>query len=500
MSFTEFHGIKLAENAFVQNFVVESLAADPLPTEAGRVWFNTTAKLYKATTLNAGGAVVIQVLGNKEEFDTFVANLASTTRGQGSAFVGYAGKVGTNGLFSLVAGTAEATFDGLVTGIDAANKALADLGTGTLTQIQNELDATQTGAGLASGGTYVASLTANYVNTAATLKDADNLLDAQIKVNTDGIAAEIAARAAADALKVAKSGDTMTGELSMTNNRITNVGAPIDDQDATNKVYVDNAISGISWKQPVKAATTANITLSGIQTIDGVVLVAGNRVLVKDQTVKVQNGIYAVAAGAWARTPDCDDAPDTEVEEGLAVFVEGGTMYADCGFTLLGTDTVNPVGIQVGSDDLDFIQFSGAGQVIAGAGISKNGNEIFINMGAGIVELPSDEVGIDVLATGSLFTTVDGATFSNSTSAQLAVKLDGATLTSAAAGLKVSDATLGAIDDKIALVQNELDATQTGAGLEVTGVYAPNTSANYIAGAATLKQADTMLDTQVKVC
>lgn len=499
MSFTEFHGIKLAENAFVQNFVVESLAADPLPTEAGRVWFNTTAKLYKATTLNATGAVVIQVLGNKEEFDTFVSELASTTRGKGSAFVGYAGKVGANGKFSLVAGTAEASFDGLVTGLDAANQALADLGTGTLTQIQNELDATQVGAGLSATGAYVTIPGANYIDTASSIADATALLDAQVKTNTDALAAEAATRAQQDNLKVNKAGDTMTGELSMSNNRITNVANPTDDQDAVTKVYVDNALQGISWKHPVKAATTSNITLSGLQTIDGVVLFAGNRVLVKDQTDKKTNGVYVVAEDAWTRATDMDDSPDTEVEEGLAFFVEQGTTYADCGFTLLGTDTVDPVGIQVGSDDLDFVQFSGAGQVVAGAGISKNGNEIYLNMGAGIVELPSDEIGIDVLATGSLFTTLDGTTASTDTAAKLAVKLDGVTLTSTAAGLKVSDAVLDSLDDSIQLVQNELDATQVGAGLEASGAYSANTNANYIAGATTLKQADNMLDAQVKV-
>jgi len=496
-TFTEFHGISMAENSFIENLVIETLTTDPVPTEAGRIWFNSTDKQYKVSSLDSSGGVIVRSFGTKEDFDAYVANIASQTRGEGSALVGYAGKTGANNKFSLSAGTAEASFDNLVDGIDANAQALADLGTGTLTAIQNEVDAIETGAGLNTDGTYITP-SGTYISSSSSLANATELLDAQVKTNADGLAAELAARAAADDLKVDKAGDSMTGDLSMTNNRITNVGAPVDSQDAANKVYVDNALQGISWKEPVKATTTENITLSGTPTIDGVVLAAGDRVLVKDQTNKVENGIYVVSSDTWTRATDFDDTPDTEVEKGDAVFVENGTAYGSCGFTLLGNNTDGTAGIQVGSDELDFIQFSGAGQVIAGTGISKNGNEIFVNMGAGIVELPSDEVGIDVLPTGSIFTTLDGTTASVDAGAQLAIKLDGTTLTSTADGLKVSDTVLSGISNDITTVQNELDVTQTGAGLETDGTYAANTNANYISGAASLKQADNMLDAQVK--
>lgn len=79
-----------------------------------------------------------------------------------------------------------------------------------------------------------------------------------------------------------------------------------------------------AWvKRAVKAATTANITLSGTQTIDGIALVAGDRVLVKDQTTASENGIYIVAAGAWSRAADADVASELT---GAMVAVDQGTV------------------------------------------------------------------------------------------------------------------------------------------------------------------------------
>ena len=498
-TFTEIHGISLAENSYVENFHVEILTADPVPTEAGKIWYNSTDKQYKSTTYDAGGAVIIQVLGGKEQLDQYILDLASQTRGEGSALVGYAGKVGTNGEFSVVAGTAEASLDALVQGIDNNAQALVDLGNGSLTNLQNEIDAIETSAGLNIDGTYTADATTNYLAAAAGLKDADKKLDAQVKANADALVQEVSDRAAADALKVDKAGDSMTGDLSLSGNKITNLGAPLDDTDAANKVYVDNAINGISWKAPVKAATTANITLSGTQTIDGVVLAAGDRVLVKDQTILTENGIYDVVdLGAWTRSTDFDDSPDTEVEEGAAVFVEEGTVNGDNGFTLMGTNTDLTPGIQVGTDELTFIQFSGAGQIIAGAGISKIGNEIFLNFGAGIKELPSDEIGIEPHLSGGVMTTLDGATESTDANAQLAIKLDGTTLETNSNGLKITDAYTQARVDAEATIQNELDATQVGAGLDSDGGYTATVGANYVGSAGSLDAGIQLLDAQVK--
>ncbi|WP_447745126.1 phage tail protein [Pseudomonas nicosulfuronedens] len=95
--------------------------------------------------------------------------------------------------------------------------------------------------------------------------------------------------------------------------------------------YVDNsiitAINRLDCKQSVRAATVASVTLSGLQTVDGVALAVGDRVLVKNQTNAVDNGLYVVATGAWKRATDADE--NSEVTPGLTVTVESGTAQAD---------------------------------------------------------------------------------------------------------------------------------------------------------------------------
>lgn len=158
-----------------------------------------------------------------------------------------------------------------------------------------------------------------------------------------------------------------TADVSFNSRKITNLADPTSDQDAATKAYVDAARSGLDIKQSVRVATTSNITLSGTQTIDSVAVVAGDRVLVKDQSTASQNGIYVVAAGIWSRSLDADS--DAEVTAGMFTFVAEGTVNADSGWVLATNDT-----IVVGTTSLSFVQFSGAGQITAGAGMTKTGN------------------------------------------------------------------------------------------------------------------------------
>ena len=160
-----------------------------------------------------------------------------------------------------------------------------------------------------------------------------------------------------------------TSSVSLNSQKITNLATPTADSDAATKAYVDASRSGLDVKESVRAATTANITLSGTQTIDGVAVVAGNRVLVKNQTTASQNGIYVVAAGAWSRATDADS--NAEVTAGMFTFVTEGTTNADSGWVLTTNDAIT-----VGTTALAFAQFSGAGQITAGAGLTKTGNTI----------------------------------------------------------------------------------------------------------------------------
>lgn len=84
--------------------------------------------------------------------------------------------------------------------------------------------------------------------------------------------------------------------------------------------------SGVAFKPPCRLATTANITLSGLQTIDGVAVASGDRVLVKNQTVEANNGIYTADTGPWVRTPDLNSARD--FVDGTLVLVTDGTVSA----------------------------------------------------------------------------------------------------------------------------------------------------------------------------
>jgi len=142
------------------------------------------------------------------------------------------------------------------------------------------------------------------------------------------------------------------------------------------KTYVDNAVQGLDVKGSSRVATTGNITLSGTQTIDGVAVVADDRVLVKEQTDASENGIYVVAAGSWSRAGDADNSPAGEVTSGMFTFVEEGTSNGNNGYVLVTADPIT-----LGTTDLSFEQFSGAGQVIAGSGITVSGNNISVSSG-----------------------------------------------------------------------------------------------------------------------
>ncbi len=153
-------------------------------------------------------------------------------------------------------------------------------------------------------------------------------------------------------------GDTMTGLLILS-------GSPSHALGAVTKSYVDNLIAGLTWKNSVLAATTDNITLSGHQTIDGISVVTHDRVLVKDQTEAIQNGIYVVASGTWSRASDNDTGAEIA---STTVLCEGGIMNAATQWNCSNSSVV------LGSTDIAFVQIAGAGVYTNGAGLSLTGN------------------------------------------------------------------------------------------------------------------------------
>lgn len=154
--------------------------------------------------------------------------------------------------------------------------------------------------------------------------------------------------------------------------KITNALNATNPQDYVTLSQLQAVQQGLDVKDSVRVATTANIALTGTQTIDGIALSAGNRVLVKNQTIGSENGIYVVSAGAWVRSIDADTS--VEVTGGMFTFTEEGTVNADSGFILT---TNNP--IVLGTTALTFAQFSGAGSYAAGSGLTLTGSTFSVN-------------------------------------------------------------------------------------------------------------------------
>ena len=207
---------------------------------------------------------------------------------------------------------------------------------------------------------------------------------------------------------------------------------PSNSNDAASKSYVDATINGLDVKQSVKAATTGNITIASDlnvgDEIDGVTLADGDRVLVKEQTDASENGIY-VAGATPARATDFD--ADAEVTAGAFVFVEEGSTNGDAGFLVTADDDIT-----VGTDDITFTQFSGAGQLTAGDGLTKTGNTFNAVGGDGIVA-NADDIAVDIatdsalnITGGKLDVTIDLADSTNDVTGTLAVGSGGTGQTS----------------------------------------------------------------------
>lgn len=145
--------------------------------------------------------------------------------------------------------------------------------------------------------------------------------------------------------------------------------APSGNTDIANKQYVDAVAAGLNPKQAVKCATTASITLSGLQTIDTYTTLAGDRVLVKDQGTSSQNGIYVASASAWTRATDMDVW--AEVPGAYTVVLYGGQGNTGWVSTSADSGTINVTPIT-------FVQFSGTGTYFAGTGLSLVANTFSI--------------------------------------------------------------------------------------------------------------------------
>jgi len=176
-----------------------------------------------------------------------------------------------------------------------------------------------------------------------------------------------------DADVIKKDGSVaFTADQSMGGFKLTNLGAPVASSDAARLEDVQAAAAGQLPKAPVDLVSTSNITLSGEQTIDGV-LTSTSRVLVAGQTNTDDNGIYVTAAGAWSRATDADGTPSSEIARGNTVLVLQGTGNANTVYILNATDAVDPAAIAAGTESQEWIIYSRAESTTASLGVTKVG-------------------------------------------------------------------------------------------------------------------------------
>ena len=187
------------------------------------------------------------------------------------------------------------------------------------------------------------------------------------------------------------------------------VATPTDAAHIATKGYVDSARQGLDVKASVRVATTAAINLStdleAGDVIDGVTLVAGDRVLVKNQGTASENGIYvAVASGAASRSSDANGTADTgELTSGTFTFVEAGTVNFDSGFVISTDGTIT-----VGTTGITWTQFSGAGSFEAGDGLSKSGTQVNVNVTSNRTAITADAIDISANYVGQASITTLG--------------------------------------------------------------------------------------------
>jgi hypothetical protein len=335
-----------------------------------------TATLFNAnaTSLAIGGAATTLTLGATTGTTTIRSGTVAVTN---NATVG--GTLGVTGVATL---SSNATVGGTlgVTGATTLSSTLGVTGAATLSSTLAVTGiSTFTGAVTANGGVTAAgavTVTAGGSNTSVNLVPQGS------------------------------------GTVDVANKRITSVAEPTQSSDAATKNYVDAVKTGLDVKDSVRVTTTGNLTgtyangasgvgatltNSGTQaalTIDSIVLTVGDRVLVKDQTTGLQNGFYRVttvgtASTNWVLTRTVDADENTEITPGAFTFVEEGTIGDNNGYVCTNNGTIT-----IGTTPITFVQFSGAGSVIAGDGLTKNGNTLDVVGTANRISITTDAVDI----------------------------------------------------------------------------------------------------------
>ena len=442
----------LAIGSDVQAYDAGLASIAGLTTAANKMIYTTAADTYAVADLTAVARDLLD--------DTTVAAQRATLG------------LGTTSNLTFASVTADVTGD-LTGNADTATK-IASITNSNIVQLTTTQTLTNktltaptiTGAG-AIAGVFTGDLTGDVTGNADTASAAES-----------GSALETALNS-----KAPTASPTFTGVVTLP--AITTSSAATS---AATKAYVDSVASGLDTKESVRVATTAAGTLASDfengDTVDGVTLATGDRILIKNQATGSENGIYVVAAsGAPTRATDFDD--DSEVTAGAFTFVEEGSTNANAGFVLATTGAIT-----VGTTELSFTQFSSLAAITAGTGLTKTGSTLSVDAAQAQITSVGTLSGLTV---GGNLTISDGANDVNIAShdGTNGLKLAGTLVTSTAAELNILDgvtATTAELNilDGVTADKDELNI--------LDGVTATTAELNKLSGLTTSKAELTVLD------
>ena len=358
----------------------------------GQLRFNTSTSTFDG--YSAGSWRQFSLTGGVTSFSAGTTGFSPSTGTSGAVVLSgtlnaASGGTGANTLTGYVYGngtgimTASTTIpttalSGTVTNAQLANSAITINGSsvslgGSVTVTATASNALTIGTGL-SGTSYngSAAVTIAIDSTVATLTGSQTLTNKTISGASNTLSNIGNASLTNSSLTVGTTAISL-GSSSLTLGGLTTVTVTQDPTaalDLATKQYVDAVAQGLDPKASCVAATTANITLSAPQTIDGIALIAGDRCLVKDQSAPAENGIYVVAAAAWTRAADMNAWVEVP---GAFTFIEQGTTQADTGWVCTSN-----AGGTLGTTPITWVQFAGVGSYTAGTGLTLTGTTFSI--------------------------------------------------------------------------------------------------------------------------